>query len=195
MRTIDHRWLAGLALLFFCSLALATSVDDGFSTSLSTNFVGAIAVQADGKIIIGGNISSINGQPRQRIGRVHADGSLDTSFAEIAVDNWIYDIAIQADGRIVIAGKFSQVGVATRKGIARLNPDGSFDASFNANIGDDDSLSWAYSLALQPDGKIFVGGGFSRVGGVERRYLARLNVDGSVDMTYTPPLSGQATSG
>jgi hypothetical protein len=72
------------------------------------------------------------------------------------------------------------VNSTPRSGIARLNPDGSLDNSFlNGMAGPD--LHVVYALALQPDGKVIIGGAFNTVNGVSRYRIARLNTDGSVD--------------
>ncbi|MGD9579454.1 MAG: delta-60 repeat domain-containing protein, partial [Syntrophorhabdus sp.] len=43
-----------------------------------------------------------------------------------------------------------------------------------------------YSIAVQPDGKVLVGGGFTTIGGGTRNYIARLNADGSLDTGFNP---------
>ncbi len=55
------------------------------------------------------------------------------------------------------------------------------DSGFNPNAN-----VWVYSLSVQADGKILLGGGFTTVGGVSRNNVARLNADGSVDTAFDP---------
>ncbi|MEO6263792.1 MAG: delta-60 repeat domain-containing protein [Luteimonas sp.] len=132
-------WLTacGRAFLLLCMLALlphassAQNADDGFNPSANGD-VFALAVQADGKIIVGGNFTIIAGQTRNRVARLNPDGSLDTSFAATAVDGAVRAIAVQADGRIVIGGAFAQVGATLRNRIARLNADGSVERRIHA---------------------------------------------------------------
>ncbi|MEP7097131.1 MAG: delta-60 repeat domain-containing protein, partial [Dokdonella sp.] len=76
---------------------------------------------------------------------------------------------------------FSTIGGQTRNFIARLNVDGSADTAFNANANGS-----VYALALQPDGKLVVGGFFTTIGGQPRNGIARLNTDGSADPTFNP---------
>ena len=64
--------------------------------------------------------------------------------------------------------------------IARLNPDGTLDAAFNPGLGANDTV---FSLALQSDNRIVVGGEFTRFSGVSRNRITRLNPDGTVDPT------------
>jgi hypothetical protein len=58
-------------------------------------------------------------------------------------------------GEILVGGSFSKIGDQIRNRIARLNSDGSLDMSFNP-----EASGGVHTLALQPDGKVLVGGGF-----------------------------------
>ena len=141
----------------------------------------SIAVQSDGKILIGGDFTSVGGTARNYIARLNPDGSVDTFDPN--ADGPVYSIAVQPDGKILIGGGFTNVGGTARNYIARLNPDGRVD-TFDPNV-----TGWwwtaVYSIALQSDGKILIGGWFTNVGGTPRNYIARLNQDGSVD-TFNP---------
>ena len=68
-----------------------------------------------------------------------------------------------------------------RGNIARLNTDGTLDTSFATGAGIDASL---YSLALQPDGKVIIGGFFTTYNGIAKGSIARLNTDGTLDTTF-----------
>ncbi|MCX6876480.1 MAG: choice-of-anchor D domain-containing protein [Verrucomicrobia bacterium] len=143
-----------------------------------------VALQPDGKILLGGDFTSINGQPRNHIARLNADGSLEgtaTFNPGTGADNSVFNFAVQPDGKIVVAGIFGTVNGQPRSGIARLNADGSLEttATFNPGTG----ASGVYCMALQADGKILLGGGFSSVNGQTRNGIARLNADGSVEST------------
>jgi uncharacterized delta-60 repeat protein len=168
------------------------SLDASFNPSASGDFnsivveteVNCLAVQADGKILVGGAFTNLGGQPRNRIARLNADGSLDTSFNPNA--NWrVYSLWVQADGKILIGGDFTAVGGQTRNHIARLNADGSLDTSFNPNA--DGRIN---SIAVQGDGKILLGGWFNTLGGQTRNRIARLNADGSLDADFNPDADG-----
>ena len=79
-------------------------------------------------------------------------------------------VVVQPDGKILIGGDFTTLspngGVAvTRNHIARLNPDGTLDTAFNPNAT---GYSRVYSIAVQADGKILVGGSFTDIGGQPR---------------------------
>ena len=152
-----------------------------------------IAVQTDGKILItGSGISAYNGVQRFSIVRLNADGTLDTSFTSpFTSTQFIEEVDVQTDGKLMIGGGIG-IGSPLRSGVARLNSDGSLDSSFNpAGGGTDEGVA---AMAIQPDGKILIGGAFSNYNGTPRSKVARINPDGSLDSSFVPPaLSGTAT--
>lgn len=165
----------------------------------SNHNVRGIAVQADGKIVIGGYFTLIDGVARNRIARLNADGSLDTSFdVGTGANNNIEDVKLQADGKILISGSFTQVQGVNRWGVARLNADGSLDTSFDANYPSRNGAwdgSWpVYQLALQSDGKILYAGGTHRYGDEIHWRIARLETDGTVDSTFNAYVNWWASS-
>ena len=159
----------------------------------ANNQINAVALQADGKILIGGFFTIVNGTSRANLARLNADGTLDSTFAA-APDSSVNAIIVQSDGRIVIGGGFSNVSGTSRFRLAQLNSSGAV-TSFNANIsGLAQSRIYGGGLALQTDGKILVNGFFDSVGGQSRSGLARVNADGTVDTTFVPTNTG-STSG
>jgi len=62
-------------------------------------YVNSIALQSDGKIVLGGYFTTLSGQPYSRIGRFHADGTLDSDFSPVASDS-VLSLAIQEDGKV-----------------------------------------------------------------------------------------------
>jgi uncharacterized delta-60 repeat protein len=147
-----------------------------------------VAVQPDGKTIIAGDFTSVNTEPRNRIARLNANGGLDTGFLNglSGPNNEVYCLALQPDGRFLIGGAFSGVNGPYPSGLARLNADASLDTGFlNGMIGADRPV---WSLLVQPDGKVLVGGEFGNLNAVPRTCIGRLNPDGSVDTNF---LSGQ----
>lgn len=148
------------------------------------NHVRALAIQSDGKILVAGHFSRFNGVLRGHLARLNADGSLDATFANgMGADAPIHAMAVQPDGKILIAGAFRSYNGIARNGIARLNADGAVDVSFNPGTGADLPIT---ALALQPDGKIFIGGSFSTYDGISRVRIARLNADGTLDSSFNP---------
>lgn len=163
----------------------AGSLDLGFDPGAGTNaIVRSVALQPDGKVVIGGDFTTVNKVPRPGIARLNADGSLDTGFDVGVGPNVIaiYGVAVQPDGKVIVIGAFSRFDGMLRGSIVRLNADGSMDAGFALGEGGDFSPR---SVFLQPDGKIVLGGGFDSFDGARRGGVARLNPDGSLDPSFT----------
>ena len=77
-------------------------------------------MQADGKILVSGSFTTLYGQPRNSIGRLNADGTLDTSFDPEA-DDVVSSIAVQSDGQILLGGFFSTLQDQPRHFIGRIS--------------------------------------------------------------------------
>lgn len=155
--------------------------------------VNAVAVQPDGKILVGFSYDPFGAPGRQRILRLNADGSIDNTFnagnfgSQIINACWgMQVITLQPDGKILIGGgALDSYNGVTMNAIARLNPDGSRDASFNTGTGFSRNGGLSIrAITLQPDGKVIVGGSFSLFNGTSRNCLVRLNADGSLDNTF-----------
>jgi uncharacterized delta-60 repeat protein len=156
----------------------------------------ALAVQADRKILVGGSFTSLAGQPRNNLGRLNLDGSLDLAFnpgVSSDSESAVLALAVQPDGKILVGGNFPTIGGQSRTNLGRLNSDGTVDGAFNPGaVGPD--LSAVYCLAVQSDGKILVGGEFTTLGGQSRTNLGRLNADGTLDTTFNPRPDGPVYS-
>ena len=160
------------------------SVDTSFvyGTGFSGAFVFTIAIQSDGKILLGGFFTDYNGTSANYIIRLNSDGSIDTSFVYgTGFGNNINSIAIQSNGKILVGGNFTSYNGTSANKIIRLNTDGSVDTSFVYGTGFDNAV---YSIAIQSDGKILVGGDFSSYNGTSANYIIRLNSDGSIDTSF-----------
>lgn len=144
----------------------------------------ALALQTDGKILVGGDFTSFNRQRCGRLVRLNPDGGLDTGFdTSKAADGAVFAVAVQPDGKVLIAGDFTYFNQMERSHIARLNADGSIDQAFNPGDGPE----WGVRcLALQSDGRILIGGIFTSVDGKPRNRVARLNTDGTLDAAFDP---------
>lgn len=154
--------------------------------------VRAVAVQPDGKVIIGGNFGEVNGIARGSVARLNADGTLDTAFGNglMVSSGGVGAVALQPDGKIIIGGGFFFINDVARGGIARLNADGTLDTAFgNGLVGVGTSLG-TRAIALQPDGKVVIGGTFTNINGTPRGYIARLNADGTLDTAFGNGLAG-----
>lgn len=159
----------------------------GISSSDGIEGIHAIAIQSDGKILIGGYFTSFNGTTRNSIARLNTDGTLDTSFASgFATDSAIvYSIVIQSDGRILVGGSFANYSSTSTNNIVRLNTNGTIDSTFITGTGFDNEV---YAITIQPDGKILVGGKFNYYKTTTyNTFLSRLLNDGSIDSAFTVP--------
>ncbi|HEV2840292.1 MAG TPA: delta-60 repeat domain-containing protein [Chthoniobacterales bacterium] len=168
-----------------------TGLADSFDPN-ANNTVWSIALQADGKILAGGIFTNIGGQVRSRIARLEPTTGLADSFNPNASEP-VEAIAVQADGKILVGGNFTTLApnggaAVTRNHIARLETDGRLDQTLNLGIVGTDVLA----TAIQPDGKILIGGSFSSVLGVPRNNIARLNTDGTVDTAFDPNATDEA---
>ena len=163
------------------------SVDSSFvtGTGFSSNGYSAvlsIAIQSDGKILVGGYFHVYNETPARRIIRLNTDGSVDSSFVYgSGFSSDVTSIAIQSDGKIVVGGKFGTYNETSASKIIRLNADGSVDSSFVTGAGVQGEL---YTVKIQSDGKILVGGDFISYNGTSALNIIRLNPDGSVDTSF-----------
>jgi uncharacterized delta-60 repeat protein len=143
-----------------------------------------LALQSDGKVLIGGRFTEVGGVARNRIARLNANGTLDATFDPGTGTNGTpWHLALQPDGKVLIGGSFTEVNGVARNRIARLNANGTLDAAFNPGTGTNGA---PLHLALQPDGKVLIGGEFTEVDGVARNRIARLNANGTLDTTFNP---------
>jgi len=159
----------------------------------------AVASQTDGRVLVGGAFSQVSSVGRRYIARLMTDGTVDTSFDPGAgADGAVYALAetfIGGGREIYVGGAFGHVNGATSLGIARMNNDGTADASFTTGSGADGSV---YAIAVYPTnsvyaGKLLIGGAFTHYNGTSLNYIARLNVDGSVDTTFNPGAAANAS--
>jgi len=190
----DDKILIGGAFTTYNGTARSKIARINSNGSLDTSFnpggggshtILAVAIQNDGKILIGGDFVTYDGTGRVRLARVNSDGSLDTSFNPGGgADNQIKSIAVQSDGKIVIGGLFTTYNGTARSRIARINSDGTLDTTFDPGTGTAGALPDVYSVAVQSDGKIIIVGAFTTYNGTARKYIARINSDGALDTTF-----------
>lgn len=158
---------------------LDTSFDPGTGPN---DQVYTVALQPDGKIVIGGAFTSYNGVTRNRIARLNSDGSLDPTFSS-DLNNWVTSVEFQPDGKILTTGFFTTCNGITRNRIARLTTSGLLDFTFIPGTG---ANSYTTDCALQADGKIILTGDFTSYNGTARNRVVRINADGSLDASYNP---------
>ncbi len=180
-----------LDLLFSSDGKLTTNV------GVAPAGAGAVAIQADGKILVAGGAGG-----DFAVARYNTLGGLDSTFAGDGIANtdlggqidFARAIAIQADGRIVVAGT-TGVALDPEFAIVRYNSNGTLDTAFSG----DGKLTMEFgttaggggsanALAIQSDGKIVVVGS----DGADFA-IARFNTDGTLDTTFGPADTGIIT--
>jgi len=119
-----------------------------------------VAVQSDGKIVVGGIFAHYQGAILNGIARLNSDGTLDATFDPgTGANNTVEALGAQPDGKVIIAGRFTAVNGASHIAVARLNPGGSPDSTFSPSfIGLENIVD---TLALQADGRMLIGGAFT----------------------------------
>ncbi|HJN89164.1 MAG TPA: Calx-beta domain-containing protein, partial [Verrucomicrobiota bacterium] len=193
----DFAHFNGVPLPGIARLNSDGSVDESFNPGTGFNdSVRLVEVQEDGRILVGGFFTEFNGAVRNRVARLMPDGSLDESFDVGAGANGsVYAMAIQSDGKILIGGSFSTFNNLNRNGIVRLNPDGSVDTSINFGTGANGSV---LDIAVLPNYKILIGGGFTLFDGLEREYFTQLHggiIEGQGTLEFAEPFYSISETG
>lgn len=171
--------------------ALTRFLPDGtFDTTFSFNrdykTVTAVAPAGNGQYYVSATKYVYGAVDAEQILRVNSDGSVDPTFAPATVGSpnafpEVQQILVQPDGRVLVAGTFQTfAGNAARDGIVRLLTDGTVDSSFAPVT----ITGFVYSVALQDDGKVLIGGTLSNVNGVSTVGIVRLNSNGSLDSSF-----------
>ncbi len=163
-------------------------LDETFNAGTGTDgTIRCLALQPDGKILLGGMFTNFNGVEARKIIRLNADGSVDTTFKPDVPGN-VYAMAVQSDGGILIGGQGLRPKRPARR-FVRLMPDGSRDTQFQ---GEGTYNADVRAIMIQPDGNILVGGSFTRVSNEEHDGLLRLGSDDQEDASFNVSSDGSA---
>jgi uncharacterized delta-60 repeat protein len=159
--TRDTNFAAG-PFLPVRSESLSTAV-----VTLNTS-IGCLAIQPDGRILVGGSFTNVQGHARSCLARVQPDGRLDLSFNPPAFTgaDWpeplVNAVAIQGNGKILVAGVLRSDQWPGVRSVVRLNPDGSVDSTFAHMIerfdDDEELMGSASSIVIQDQARAVVGG-------------------------------------
>ena len=187
------------------------TLDPTFGTggAVRTDFGGrfdealAVAVQADGRIVVAGNSSDAGGYD-MAVARYNSDGTLDTSFdgdgtalVDFGSESSARAVALQPDGKVVLAGSVTHpVGAGccvSDFALARLTSAGVLDSSFDGDgrvitdflAGADNGHDAAQAVLVQSDGRIVAAGGGVAGGASVDFAVARYLADGSLDPTFS----------
>jgi uncharacterized delta-60 repeat protein len=162
-------------------------IDNTFVTGGLNNF-GAFVVlcQADGKVMVGGDFTTVSGVSSNRIVRLLSGGTIDatfnvgTGFTQTGGNCQILDIAL-TNGKYLVSGQFGSYNGTTAKALVRINSDGSIDTTLNQGSGFTYNVS-GFSLPsiTLSSGNIVVGGDLSAYDGVSTPAIAVLTPFGSL---------------
>lgn len=170
--------------LITASPLLARELNVAFPLNVN-GFVYALATQADGKTLVGGAFTQINGSFRHNVARLNADGSIDETFlfqGADGVDGTVYALAVAADGKIVVGGDFTQANGQNHPYLVRYSATGELDTNFPTQSG---PAGIVYAVQTLPNGDIVVGGNFNMAAGAYASNLVIYHADGSVAVPGT----------
>jgi uncharacterized delta-60 repeat protein len=157
-------------------------------------------------LIVGGDFSQIRSQPRAALAlvtfatpaNIHLSDFVETSAGQVLA------LLPLPDGGLLVGGRFHRAGDVYRQNLMRLSASGQPDTQWHADVN---GLSLPYlqppgapggfvfqtrvdALALDGNGRIYVGGAFTQVGAQPRANVARLQADGQVDASWNPGTDG-----
>ncbi len=180
-------------------------------TDIANVEIKGMVIQADGKTVVVGRTNSTSTNYAFIAVRYDTNGNLDTTFGSslsgIATASsgtryhYAKAAAIQSDGKILVAG-YSSAGYSNDANdftVARFNTNGTLDTSFGPNnegiitTPTSTLADYAYAIAVQPDGKIVVGGFCDTNATMSSNYdyvLVRYNSNGTLDSTFGPNHDG-----
>lgn len=194
------------------------SLDTEFTPEILSEGVGldanaavrTVARYPDGRLLIGGRFSHVNGEPFNCIARLHADGSIDDTFqpgdgpafSRPELPGFAPSVSkalLQPDGKIVLAGTVTTFDHVPTSGLFRLHEDGTVDTGFSVDliVTGEGPFTWGeaydwvtvFDVVSDAQGRLLAIGLFNQVNGVPRRGVVRLHPDGSVDHSFDPGVS------
>jgi uncharacterized delta-60 repeat protein len=140
--------------------------------------VNAVALQVDGRILVGGRFTTVAGQSRSNLCRLWPDGALDAGF-NCQTDGAVENILVRPDGKILLSGGFTHVNGETHVRVARVWPDGAVDRSFLAGVNES-----VRAIALGPNGSVLLAGSIYAANGTACGPIVRLLENGDLDPTF-----------
>ncbi len=147
--------------------------------------VTSMIAQPNGQILVGGNFTKYNGVTDSGIALLNSDGSLDTTFSlqrGPGAGKAIYSLALKPGGKIMVGGSFTAWAGRTENYIARLNSNGTLDTTFSTGTGFN---NYVYSIIVQPNNQLVLGGGFTIYKGSSANYVNRMDAVGDSDGTFS----------
>ena len=157
------------------------TMDSAFTINNGTGANGAVesvAVQADGKSIVGGAFTTWNGAIVGGVVRLNTDGTRDTAFTTgTGTSGTVFSVAVQADQKTILGGYITAWNGAAVGGVVRLNTNGTHDTAFTTNNGTGVNGN-VRSVAVQANQSIILGGAFTTWDSAAVGYVVRLDALG-----------------
>ncbi len=135
--------------------------------------VNAVAILADGDVIVGGGFTAAGGGAANRIARFDPNTGVWSALGSGADSNFVNTLAVLSGGDVIAGGSFATAGGVAANGIARYNPSTGVWSALGSGVSG--PLYSIRALAVLPDGDVIVGGEFSTAGGVPASRIARVN--------------------
>jgi uncharacterized delta-60 repeat protein len=153
------------------------NVDASFISSSMDGAVNDLVIQPDGKIVIVGTFTKVQGVPMRNIARLLANGNVDLTFKSGngfsqytgAQPNVVKRLP---NGQLLVAGEFTSYNDVSRNRLVILQPDGGLDCTFDPLVGPSNEL---LDFAVQPDNNILIVGSFTSYAGTPKNSIARVN--------------------
>jgi uncharacterized delta-60 repeat protein len=150
--------------------------------------VNTVLLQSDGKILIGGGFTVVDGLARQSLARLNANGTVDSGFDACVAStagSGGTSLAVQSNGQILASGTFVFNSGLYRDGVARLSGCGVLDSTYAREPGVN-AEAVVFTTALRSTGELLLGGKFGTFHNYSRSGLAQLNTSGNVETTFNP---------
>jgi uncharacterized delta-60 repeat protein len=166
--------LAGTGSPSMRKLKVDGTLDTAFTGASADGSINTIALQPNGKFLIGGTFQTVGGQPRHGLARLDATGSIDPAFADLHVsvtatnlNGYVFGVASQVDGRTLAVGNFSLAGGQSRAFVTRVTTGDAASSALRAQAngasaivtwtrsGDGPELVQSPALMFSPDGTTF----------------------------------------
>ena len=169
-----------------------TDVTGGVATPLGFTSVNVIKIDANNKVLIGGEFKRFKGLFRNAMVRLNSDGTEDSNFYTSFLGNTGFNstvgtVEIQNDGKILVGGRFTIVASYSVPFLCRLNANSVeqdlIDTTFNTNLGSGPN-NRVQTIKLLSNGQILVGGLFTQFNGTSQNGIIKLNANGTVDTTF-----------
>ncbi|UOQ65051.1 hypothetical protein [Hymenobacter volaticus] len=159
-------------------------------TLQAPGMVSSLAQQSDGKILVAGTFTEINGNTARGIARLNMDGSVDAAYTTACqiTQGYPTKVLLQADEKVLVAGRFARIGGIAAPSLARVQTNGIPDPGFVPALAITPTTDFNYvnDIALESDGNILVGGNL-RLGSNTSRTFLRLFPGGALDNSFQPP--------